>query len=77
MFFKYRPLKYSTGANWASIVFQMENCRERDAISSLLNISRLGNQLMQAEKPWKLVKSESTADKVSNRKWQVFRIQLI
>lgn len=43
----------------------MEFCRERDAISNLLNISRLGNQLMQAEKPWKLVKSTSKEDKVS------------
>jgi methionyl-tRNA synthetase len=43
----------------------MEFCRERDAISNLLNISRLGNQLMQAEKPWKLVKSTSKEDKVT------------
>ena len=42
----------------------MEFCRERDAITNLLNISRLGNQVMQAEKPWKLVKSEVQADKV-------------
>ena len=42
----------------------MEHCRERDAISNLLNISRLGNQLMQAEKPWKLVKSGDKEDKV-------------
>ena len=44
----------------------MEHCRERDAVSNLLNISRLGNQLMQAEKPWKLVKSGVQQDKVVN-----------
>ncbi len=31
---------------------QMEQCREREAISNILNISRVGNQFMQAEKPW-------------------------
>lgn len=35
----------------------LENCKERDALIQILNISRIGNQLMQAEKPWKLVKS--------------------
>ena len=47
----------------------MEHCRERDAISNLLNISRLGNQLMQAEKPWKLVKSGDKEDKVIYIHW--------
>jgi len=41
---------------------QLEDARERDAISSLFNISRLGNQLMQHNTPWKLVKG-SEADK--------------
>ena len=36
----------------------LEKCREREAISQIFNISRIGNQLMQAEKPWKLVKSK-------------------
>lgn len=30
----------------------MEQCKEREAISNILNISRVGNQFMQAEKPW-------------------------
>ena len=41
----------------------LEKCREREAISQILNISRIGNQLMQAEKPWKLVKSQDDKDK--------------
>merc|ERR1712018_1057582 len=40
----------------------MEKCREREAISQIFNISRIGNQLMQAEKPWKLVKSKVAED---------------
>ena len=42
----------------------LEKCREREAISQILNISRIGNQLMQAEKPWKLVKSQIEKDKI-------------
>ncbi len=41
----------------------MEDCRQRDAISEMLSISRLGNQLMQSNKPWKSVKSENKAEK--------------
>ncbi len=41
----------------------MEDCRQRDAISEMLSISRLGNQLMQSNKPWKLVKSENRGEK--------------
>ena len=40
----------------------LEKCREREAISQIFNISRIGNQLMQAEKPWKLVKSKVAED---------------
>lgn len=41
----------------------LEKCKEREAISQILNISRIGNQLMQAEKPWKLVKSTNEQEK--------------
>ena len=41
----------------------LENCREREAITQIFNISRIGNQLMQAEKPWKLVKSTDVKEK--------------
>merc|ERR1712059_9874 len=34
----------------------LEEAREREAITSVFNISRLGNQLMQHNTPWKLVK---------------------
>lgn len=34
----------------------MENAKMRDSIRNLLSISRLGNQYMQANKPWVLVK---------------------
>ena len=34
----------------------LEDAREREAISVVFNISRLGNQLMQHNTPWKLVK---------------------
>ena len=41
----------------------LEEAREREAISVVFNISRLGNQIMQHNTPWKLVKG-SEADKV-------------
>jgi len=41
----------------------MENCNQRESIFEVLNISRKGNQLMQAEKPWVLVKSANEEDK--------------
>ena len=34
----------------------LEEAREREAITAVFNISRLGNQLMQHNTPWKLVK---------------------
>ena len=40
----------------------MEICHQRESISEILNISRRGNQLMQAEKPWVLVKSAKIED---------------
>jgi len=42
----------------------LEDAREREAVMEMLNVSRLGNQLMQANKPWKLNKSEREADRV-------------
>jgi len=40
----------------ANYISQLEEAREREAITSVFNISRLGNQLMQHNTPWKLVK---------------------
>jgi len=37
----------------------LEDAREREAISTVFNISRLGNQLMQHNTPWKLVKGDA------------------
>ena len=37
-------------------ILLLEDAREREAISAVFNISRLGNQLMQHNTPWKLVK---------------------
>jgi methionyl-tRNA synthetase len=37
----------------------LEDAREREAISTVFNISRLGNQLMQHNTPWKLVKARA------------------
>ena len=42
----------------------MEKCHQRESISEILNISRRGNQLMQAEKPWVLVKSAKEEDRL-------------
>jgi len=41
-----------------SYVSLLEDAREREAISTVFNISRLGNQLMQHNTPWKLVKGD-------------------
>ena len=41
----------------------LEKCKEREAFSQILNISRIGNKLMQDEKPWKLVKSKDENDR--------------
>lgn len=38
----------------------LENVRLRDAIRHILNISRLGNQHIQSQKPWVLVKGSDT-----------------
>ena len=46
----------------ARYIGQLEDAREREAITTVFNISRLGNQLMQHNTPWKLVKG-SAADK--------------
>jgi len=40
----------------------LEDAKERDAVREMLAISRLGNQLMQSNKPWKLVKSGVESD---------------
>ncbi|KAH3692301.1 hypothetical protein DPMN_194751, partial [Dreissena polymorpha] len=39
-----------------SYIDNMENARIRDSIRNILSISRLGNQFMQENKPWVLVK---------------------
>ena len=41
----------------------LDICKEREAISQIFNISRIGNQLMQAETPWKKVKSSDEKEK--------------
>ena len=41
----------------------MEATRQRESISLILSISRIGNVLMQNNKPWKLVKTGSSNDK--------------
>ena len=48
----------------ASYKEAMEKCHMRESISEVLNISRRGNQLMQAEKPWVLVKSANEDHKL-------------
>ena len=45
-----------------SYVKLMSECRYRESISQILGISRIGNQLMQSEKPWVLVKSSEKRD---------------
>jgi methionyl-tRNA synthetase len=44
----------------ANYICQLEDAREREGITSVFNISRLGNQLMQHNTPWKLVKGGTT-----------------
>jgi len=41
----------------------MEKTKQRDSVSAVLSVCRLGNQLMQAEQPWKKVKSANEAEK--------------
>merc|ERR1712203_111975 len=43
-------------------ISHLEDAREREAITAVFNVSRLGNQLMQHNAPWKLVKG-SVEDK--------------
>merc|ERR1712083_671461 len=43
-------------------ISHLEDAREREAITAVFNVSRLGNQLMQHNTPWKLVKG-SVEDK--------------
>lgn len=38
----------------------MDKVRLKDGLKQILNISRLGNQYMQNEKPWALIKNEQT-----------------
>merc|ERR1712210_242593 len=40
-------------------ISHLEDAREREAITAVFNVSRLGNQLMQHNTPWKLVKGSS------------------
>lgn len=42
----------------------LENVKLRDAIRPIFNISRLGNQLMQAAQPWVLIKSTKEEEKI-------------
>merc|ERR1712032_1113222 len=39
-------------------ISHLEDAREREAITAVFNVSRLGNQLMQHNTPWKLVKAK-------------------
>merc|ERR1719509_111382 len=43
----------------ANYIAQLEDAREREGITTVFNISRLGNQLMQHNTPWKLVKGSA------------------
>ncbi|XP_077292079.1 methionyl-tRNA synthetase 1 [Arctopsyche grandis] len=44
-----------------SYVESMEVAKQRDALKHILNISRLGNQLMQSQQPWVLLKGTDDA----------------
>ena len=48
----------------AQFVDLMEGANQRESILQIMTISRLGNQLMQANTPWKLMKSKSEADRL-------------
>jgi len=41
----------------------MEKTKQRDSVSAVLSVCKLGNQLMQAEQPWKKVKSPKEDEK--------------
>ena len=49
--------------NLSVYVDSMEKTKQRDSISAVLSVCKLGNQLMQAETPWKKVKSTDEAEK--------------
>lgn len=44
----------------------MDRAKLRDGLKQLLKISTLGNQYMQANKPWELVKSEDTKNRAGS-----------
>lgn len=46
----------------------LEKLRLRDGIKNILTISRIGNQYMQAKKPWTLVKGTDEEKWVHKRK---------
>lgn len=58
-------LKYLSDVGSYMIAYEerLERVHLRDGLKPILAISRLGNQLIQANKPWLLVKSENDADK--------------
>ncbi|KAM7536969.1 hypothetical protein Aperf_G00000073193 [Anoplocephala perfoliata] len=47
----------------AEYIDNMENCRLREGIRSVLSISSLGNGYLQAQKPWVLYKSPDTIER--------------
>lgn len=51
------------GQNLVAYEERLERVHLRDGLKPILSISRLGNQLIQANKPWQLVKSGDMKDK--------------
>lgn len=51
------------GQNLIAYEERLERVHLRDGLKPILSISRLGNQLIQANKPWQLVKSDDQKDK--------------
>lgn len=51
------------GQNLIAYEERLERVHLRDGLKPILSISKLGNQLIQANKPWQLVKSEDVKDK--------------
>ncbi|CAD5234647.1 unnamed protein product [Bursaphelenchus xylophilus] len=47
----------------AQFVDQMENVKMRDALQTVLSVSRKGNQYMQSQQPWVLVKKKETEER--------------
>lgn len=52
------------GRNLNAYIERLERVLLRDGLKPILAISRLGNQLIQANKPWLLIKSEQEKDKI-------------